>query len=416
MTRDHQVHGVKACIEQPSVSTAAGFCLVLAATWLAAASPVAAQLDTLPYADTTRGTFFGAAVALDEDRALVGAPSEVSCAKNGGAAYIYERTLQSDRWHEVARIVPDDCIEDLFFGRSVALSGDRILVAAAVEYFASARANAVYVFDRSSTGAWHQAARLTVDSAEGEGPLGSSVSLDSNRALITTFGDAATGRFGGAAYVFDRNASTGEWAQAARLTGSGGLAYGVFGGAAALSGDRAIVSSSMYFRNKPGYVYFFERKATGSWEETARVGDIDDFFISLDIDGDRVLVGESREGRMEVGAATVYARDSTGAWHLSTTLKPPVSYERGGFGSQVALSGDRAVVTGFDEQLRLDINVDRVIYVYALDPESQTWSYQSILDIGNVAFGSAIDLDGSVALIGAAAEDETGAAYVARLH
>lgn len=389
--------------------------MLLACALLAGAvAPALAQLDTLPHADTTRGNYFGVSVSLDGSRALVGASGEHSCAANAGAAYVYEYDDATDRWRETARLTPAVCEKNLFFGRQVALSGDRALIAANAEYFAAVRTNAAYVFDRDSTGSWLETARLTVDAPTEEGPLGASVSLEGDRALVTTWGDVANGRYGGAAYVFDYDSTSRRWTQSARL--SGPLQFGIFGADAALSGDRLVVASSSYFRSGAGYFYVFERATAGEWRQAARFGGIDDFFISLDIDGDRILVGESREHRSNTGTATLYARDSTGTWRHTGVLRPPVPYKQGGFGSEIAISGDRALVTGFDEQLRLDINVDRVVYIYGYDAENAEWTYRSIVDIGNVAFGAALDLDNNIALIGAASEREAGAAYIVRLH
>ena len=384
---------------------------------LIGATPVAyAQIDKLPHPDTTSGNFFGVAVSVDGNRALVGASSEDTCADNAGAAYLFEKDAETHHWRRVAQLMPTDCLLGLFFGRSVSLSGDRALVAAAAEFYAAKTSNAAYIFERDTTGTWVQKAKLTIDTEEDEGPFAASVSLDGDRALVTTWGDPSGGRYGGAAYLFERDATTGRWVKKARLTGSRGLRAGIFGGAAALQGDQAVVASSSYFRYEPGSVYIFERDpATDTWYEAACFGAIDDFFISVDLERDRVLVGESKDGRRETGAATLYTRDAKGTWHLAARLQPPTPYDHGGFGSAVSLSGDRALVVGYDEQLRLDFNIDRVVYVFAYEAETDTWAYQTIIDIGQVAFGTAIDLDDKVALIGDASERQPGAAYVVRL-
>ncbi|MDX1548841.1 MAG: hypothetical protein R3247_17715 [Rhodothermales bacterium] len=384
---------------------------------LAAARPAHAQIDKLPHPDTTAGNFFGVAVAIDGDRALVGASSEDACGPNSGAAYLFERDPATDLWHPAGRLQPAVCKPGEFFGRSVALSGDRALVAAAGEFFASATSNAAYVFERDpDTGEWAQAARLKGDPDAQEGAFAASVALDGDRALITTWGDPSDGAFNGAAYVFERDPDTGEWNEAARFSGSQGPRAGVFGGPADLDGDRAVVAASTYFRQKPGSVYVFERDpATGEWNEAARFGGIDDFFISLDLEGDRLLVGESKQGRQDTGAATVYTRAEDGAWARTATLEPPLPYDHGAFGSVVSLDGDRALVVGYDEQLRLDFNIDRVVYVFEYDPAAAAWEQRHIVDIGEWAFGTALDLHGRRALVGRASENAPGAAYVVRL-
>ncbi|MCH8962001.1 MAG: hypothetical protein IH820_11930, partial [Bacteroidetes bacterium] len=178
---------------------AAWLMLLVAAMMIGTASTAHAQIDKLPHPDTTSGNFFGVAVSIDGNRALVGASSEDTCDTNAGAAYLFERNADTNHWFEVAKLVPDDCLTGLFFGRSVALSGDRALVAAANEFSAS-KSNAAYLFERDSTGTWNQTARLTADTKEEEGPFAASVSLDGDRALVTTWGDPSDGKYGGAAY------------------------------------------------------------------------------------------------------------------------------------------------------------------------------------------------------------------------
>lgn len=389
--------------------------LMGAALMIGAASTARAQIDKLPHPDTTSGNFFGVAVSIDGSRALVGASSEESCDSTAGAAYLFERNADTDHWYEVSKLVPDDCLTGLFFGRSVALSGDRALVAAANEFYAS-KSNAAYIFERDSSGTWNQTAKLTTTSEEEEGPFAASVSLDGDRALVTTWGDPSDGKHGGAAYIYERDPTSGRWVKKARLTGSRGIQAGIFGGAAALDGDRAVVAASSYFRRHPGSIYIFERDAaSGEWFEAAHFGDIDDFFISVDIDGDRVLVGESKDGRRERGAATLYTRDAEGVWRLDATLRAPTPYDHGGFGSAVSLAGNRALVVAYDEQLRLDYNIDRVVHIYKYDEDTDTWAYQGIVDIGKWAFGASVDTDGKVAIIGHASDADPGAAYVVRL-
>ncbi len=387
----------------------------LAATALAllVVHPAAlAQIDRLPHADTSRGNYFGAAVAIHGDRILVGAHGESSCGANSGAAYVFERETAAGTWRKVARLLPEDCRSGLYFGRAVALSEDRALIASTSEYFADIEGNAAYVFERDSAGAWHESARLVTRSEASEGPAGAAVGLDGDRALITTWGDPARRHHPGAAYVFER--ASRHWTEAARISGGGRA--GVFGGAAALAADVLAIASSTYFENRPGSVYIFERAQDGTWPEAERIADVDDFFISVDMSETHLLLGESRAGPGRSGLATLYARDSTGVWQLAATLSPPTPYRDGGFGTEVALSTDRALVAGYDEQLRLNYNVDRVVYVYAQEPETGAWSYRSIIDLGTVAFGSSLDLEGRIAVIGAASGGVPGAAYVVHLH
>ncbi|HET6568134.1 MAG TPA: FG-GAP repeat protein [Rhodothermales bacterium] len=392
--------------------------LLLCIAFAACVRPAQAQISRIEHPDTTAGNFFGDAVAVDGGRVVVGASAENVCGENSGAAYIFQWDDTLHTWQQEAKLAADDCEEGRFFGRTVAISKDRVLIGSAQPFFAEAVSNAAYVFHLDSlSGKWVQEARLTGDPGVEEGAFASSVSLDGDRALVTTSGDVSDGHYSGAAYVFDRDPETGTWNRSARLVGSGSLSAGVFGGSGDLEGDRLAVAASTYFRYKPGSVYIFERDpASDSWREVQRIPKVDDFFISLALDGGHLLIGESRDGPRKSGIATLYTRFSSGAWKLTETLRPEVPYDDGGFGAEVSLCGNRALVVGYDEQLGLNFNIDRVVYSYLYDPATVHWNLERVFDIGEVAFGSAIAQNDRWAVIGEASQQKPGAAFTVRLY
>jgi len=187
----------------------------------------------------------------------------------------------------------------------------------------------------------------------------------------------------------------------------------VLGGALAIDDTRIAVAASTYFGREPGSVYIFEQSENGSWEQSEIIPNIDDFFISLSLHGTRLIVGQSRAGRKDSGIATVY-EDLGATWSKVATLRPSTPYESGAFGSTVSMHGDWALVTGYDEQLGQDFNIDRVVYAFRRD-DSGSWPQRRIIDIGRVAFGAAIDQDGTAAIISSVPETEAGSAYVVQL-
>src|SRR5262249_24248653 len=136
--------------------------------------------------------FFGASVSVDGDRVLVGAPNHALTGATG-AAYVFER--QSDgSWPAAGPPLgaPDPGAPG-DFGRSVSISGDRALVGAG-------NSEVAYVFVRDATGAWTSEQKLlAMDGASGD-QFGRAVSLSGTRALV----GAESARNGaGAAYVFE---------------------------------------------------------------------------------------------------------------------------------------------------------------------------------------------------------------------
>ncbi|MDX1531050.1 MAG: hypothetical protein R3362_05955, partial [Rhodothermales bacterium] len=160
-----------------------------------------------------------------------------------------------------------------------------------------------------------------------------------------------------------------------------------------------------------GAVYVFERDGEGTWRETARIGGVRAAVVRADLDGDRLLVGHPQADGG--GAAVLYGRADDGRWHRLTTFRPAVPYADGAFGTTVRLRDRRALVVGYTEQVGLDFNIDRVVYVFGYGEGG--WEQQQVVDLGAWAFGAAMDHDGRRALIGQASEAEPGAAYLVDL-
>ena len=373
------------------------------------------QIFKIPHPDTTIGNGFGASVSIDGNRALIGASAENICGANSGAAYVFERDGEDGEWKKVSKLTPSTCVEGDFFGRSLSINGDRAVVAASGSFPNSNASNAAYIYERSEEGDWKEVAKITQFQEIEEGSFAASVSLDDDRLLVTTSGDPIRHEYSGAAYIYERN-DRNMWVKVARLTGSGTMKEGIFGGTGALDGDYAVITASLYYEEEPGSLYIFERdQATNDWREVKHIKGIDDIFISVDIEGKYVLAGESRDGNKNSGLATLYERQDDGSWILKQTLKPRVPYKEGAFGSAVSFDGENALVAGYDEQLGKNFNIDRVVYEFKRKKDSNEWTQRRIFDVGTVAFGYAIASGGGYALIGEVSDSEPGAAYVVEI-
>ncbi len=374
-------------------------------------SELEAQIYRLPPPDTLSGNYFGTSVAIDGTRAVIGATGEDACGSNSGAAFVYEID-ESGEWVQDARLIPKDCREGYFFGKSVAIEGDRILVSAYRTFVNRSISNAVYVFEMDEEG-WKQTARLTSPDNDKTGPFGSSLAMDKDRILITSAGDAAGATMNGVGFIFEQN-RRGRWRVAASLVAGLSPRAGVMGTASALDGNRVAMVGSTYSRDRPGVLYVFDFDTEDqTWYQTGAVRGIRDFLISVDVSGENVIVGEGKSGTDGSGRARIFT-EVDGIWTTVATLTPSVPYAYGRFGSNVSIDGSVALVSGFDEQLELDINVDQVVYVFT--SESGVWTQHRIVDMGQTAFGRAIDVKGGLAVIGQPSESSPGQAYVVRIN
>jgi len=179
-------------------------------------------------------TAFGAALALDDDRLLVGAPREGP----GGALHIFERGPSG--WTSTAVFRADSTETSGLLGAALALSSG------GNEAYASAPGRSrVLTFTRRTDGVWQRGAELTppTDGHEDAAGFGAAIALDGDRLVV---GAPQADRGFGRAYVFDRGA--GGWTLGRTLTAEG-LDRAGFGSAVAVRGVRAVVGAPAAFGN-----------------------------------------------------------------------------------------------------------------------------------------------------------------------
>ena len=185
----------------------------------------------------------GGAVAIRGERAVVGAYG------GAGSAYVYDRS--GGTWSG-ARIVPNDPNPGSFFGGSVDVDGDTVLVGALAADGGpgSGAIGAAYVFTPVAS-LWSQQAKLVADDAANNDYFGTAVALQGDTALIGAY--VKDGLKGGA-YAFRRSAAS--WTQSTKLLPSDSASGDYFGLSVVLSGDAAFVSAP-FRSNFSGAVYAF---------------------------------------------------------------------------------------------------------------------------------------------------------------
>jgi len=290
--------------------------------------------------DGERGDEFGAAVALNGDAVMVGAPGDRdSAGYRVGATYAFERV--DDGWTRPAPIGPDNDGDDLEFGAAVALDADAGLVGAPlVTADGRFEAGVACVLDRLDDG-WNRGAAMLPDSVESGALFGAAVALSGDTALV---GAPGAGAGTGAAYAFER--SGGDWRLQSALVPSGAGRGDELGTAVALDGDAALVGAP---GDGNGAVHAFERADDG-WRHRSKLttdnGDSGDRFgAAVAIAGDEALVGHPRVGPNGQGAGTASAfTRSDGDWRRRETLVPENDDGSGKFGAAVAVAGDAALI------------------------------------------------------------------------
>lgn len=383
----------------------------LLASLLAAAfaGPADAQCEgaTLLAPAGLEGDHLGGAVALDGDRALVGAPGEAAGAAGSGAVHVFRRqgftwtqeqlllrpvpgqnyqfgsslALHGDvavcgvpfdgdqafwtgsvevfrfdgtTWQHEQRLTASDASTGSRFGSSVDYDGERILVGARSAGGQFVETGAAYVFRHDGV-QWIEERKLLAPDPGIMSQFGYAVGIDGDTAVMGAWRDDDGGLFSGSAYVF-RDGPTG-WAFEQKLLASDLFEFYRFGGDVAIQGDRIAVSAYeadvMGFR--AGAVYIYER-AGSTWSETARLtaSDTDapeNFGWAIDLDGDLLAVSNRRDATPVVESGSIYLfRESGGSWSELAKQTAPTS-PGGLLGQSLALSGDRVLAGAWQSSL-----------------------------------------------------------------
>ena len=380
--------------------------------------------------------FFGVSVAVSGDTAVVGASQDFSSAgTRGGSAYVFVRTgttgtagtLQAPRALQAKLTASDGAAFDLF-GASVDVDGDTAVVGAyGDDTRGGGDAGSAYVFTRTGT-TWTQQAKLTASDGAAFDYFGFSVDVDGDTVVVGApdDGDDTTpaGAYAGLAYVFTRTGTT--WTQQAKLTASDGAASDNFGYSVAVSGDTAVVGAHNDDTRggvDAGSAYVFTRTGT-TWTQQAKLTASDgaegDFFgVSVAVDGDTAVVGaygdDTRAGT-DRGSAAVFVRAGT-AWALQAKLTTSDGAAGDYFGASVAVSGDTAVVGAYFDGTRGGVDAGSA---YVFTRTGTTWALQAKLTAPDGAqsdyFGLSVAVDGDIAVVGAPGDDtrsgvDAGSAY-----
>ena len=362
-----------------------------------------------------------------------------------------------------------------YFGYSVAISGDTVVIGAPFEDSnatgvggnqadnSALNSGAAYVFTRSGT-TWTQQAYLKASNTGAGDEFGFTVAVSGDTVVVGAFAEAsnATGvggtqtdnslAYSGAAYVFTRSGAA--WTQQAYLKASNTGANDDFGYSVAVSGSTVVVGALGEASKatgvggtqtdnslaQSGAVYVFTRSVT-TWAQQAylkasNTGASDKFGITVAVAGDTVLVGAPYEdsSASDSGASYVFSRNGT-TWTQQATLKASNAGANDLFGKSVAVSGETAVVGAYQEDSNAigvggsqsnNSAVDSGA-AYVFTRSVTTWTQQAYLKASNTGggdqFGDSVAVSGDTVVVGAGHEDsnaaetdnsasDSGAAYV----
>lgn len=336
-------------------------------------TPTDASDDTWDYQATLSpptdvpASFVGNAVAISGDTAVISDSSDDEGAEGSGAIYIYTRT--NNIWTFRQKIKASDSAEYDYFGFSVALDNDTIVVGAPnadgekipFESWSESNQGAVYVFTRSGN-TWTEVSKLVASDRQPDKRLGYSVAIEDTTILVGAPGDNEGAYSSGAAYLFELVDN--NWNEVQKLKASSIQTNAEFGYSVALDGDNLIIGAYKHpFINltdgdlDPAGAAFVFTRENNIWQEEQMLAlsqtILNSYFgRTVDIQGDQILVGSIHQrvypGSNNNGPVYLF-RKINSTWVLNDTLIDNDLEDYSFFAETIALAGDHILIGAYED-------------------------------------------------------------------
>ena len=293
--------------------------------------------------DGAVGDQFGASVAIYEETIVVGAGGgDITVNANQGVAYVFERS--GGTWSEQQKLVASDRAANDQFGASVAISSDTIVVGTPG---GNRSKGAAYVFVRGGA-TWTEQQKLTASDGAALDYFGLSVGISGDTVVIGAYGaHIGANSFQGAAYVFARGG--GSWSEQQKLTAMDGAAYHCFGLSVAIDIDTVVVGAPGASGLKgAAYVFTLSDRSAEQKKLTALDGTTNDQFgFSVGVSANTMIIG-ARRSDIDLNAyqGAAYAFVKRGQLSQRQKLTALNGATRDFFGYSVAVFADTMVIGG----------------------------------------------------------------------
>ena len=369
--------------------------------------------------DRAENDYLGTSAAISGNHAIVGAPQNDDDGENSGAAYIYQR--ENDSWILHTKLIAEDADAGDYFGCAVAISNEFAVVGAKYDDDNGSNAGAAYVYHYDDElDVWLPHAKLFADDGAALDEFGTSLAIEGYTIVVGADQDNSQQ---GAVYVFNYNKIT--WQQTQKILASDGDMLDNFGCAVSIDNNSIVVGAPNDDLNQKvnaGAVYVFQ-KSGNTWVEFQKLDaydgmSYDNFGCSVAIDDHTIIAGAFKDSVNGLDSGAVYIFDfQYNQWKYKQKITPKDGDEADNFGQWVSMAKNYAVIGAPKD----DDNRDSSGSVYIYEKDKTTWSQAFKITSGDGAaydyFGRSVSMETNYVIVGAPGdENATGAAYIYKIY
>lgn len=304
--------------------------------------------STLHHPSPGFGDEFGKSVAVDENIVVVGAPKDDTGATDAGSAFVFD--LSGAEPVLVATVNNPDPQASDWFGHSVAVSGETIVVGAFLDDAGALDAGSAYVYKLVNGAAVLEAELHNPAPGQSEW-FGFSVAASGGRAVVGTYNDLHAAAGSGTVYVYD--VSVADPFLTDTLTNPLPLQNDFFGYSVAIEDDTLVVGAygadeALESNSGSALVYDLSLGVTTLVATLSNPSPFssDEFGYSVAVSGDSVVVGARGDDFGEDSAGSIYLYEvGAAAVSLKASIGNPTPRKFDFFGGSVAAS-ENFVVSG----------------------------------------------------------------------
>ena len=299
-------------------------------------------------------SLFGASVAIYGNILVIGAPYEsYNNFEKSGSVYIFEKDV-SGNWNHLSRITNPTPNEYDYFGHSVSIYDDSIVVGAINSednYLQTNDAGHVYVYRNNSSNLWVLESTLIPDNSENNDYFGSCVNVYENVIIVgAPYKDSGKG----ALYVFRYSGSI--WSQEAMLVSSYYKENSYFGFSASIYGNTLVVGS--YGQSR---IEIFKYNENWNRIQIIHKDDNSYFGYSVSINNSFIGIGAPRALQQE-NTGIIYLYELSETNYTNSAIFTGSESNSFTFGTSVAISENNLIISDPSP-----INDDAPSSVYLLD-------------------------------------------------
>ena len=237
--------------------------------------------------------WLGYAVAIADDVIAIGAPAQYYATSQPGSVHVFR--FNGSSWVHEQQLLAGDGAGGDALGFSVDIDGARIVAGAFADDDLGNVSGSAYVF-RYDGSSWVQEQKLLPDDGAVADQFGRSVAISGDSVVVGSYADDDNGSDAGSAYVFRYDGT--NWIQEQKLLASDGMSGHNFGASAALVADVVVIGAPHSYAG-PGSAYVF-RFDGSTWSEARKLGPFEGvgpsgfFGFSVAYSQDNVLIGAYR--------------------------------------------------------------------------------------------------------------------------